>query len=167
MLSTLIALSSLTFAQASGGPNAGQGESVFPKPEARNPEVLRDRSIFQYADPEQIAPSLLRGAVDWSGLKYVPPKPNAIKLKVLLLVFEREFTDPSSSNTLELTDKQRLVATMSRLRSFFSSATGGELDVEVIPRFIPEPIFEPQEATSIETMEYNRFKFEADDREEG
>lgn len=165
MLSTLIALSSLTLAQASGG----QGESVFPKQEPRNPEVLRDRSIFQFLKTTEIdSPASWPGFPedDWSALKVAEVKPNATKLKVLLLVFERDFTNPSVCNTLEMNDKQRLIQSMSRIRSFFAATSAGELDVEVIPRFIPEPIFNEDEAIDIQTKELNRFGFDADDRVE-
>jgi len=167
MLSTLIALSSLTFAQASGVANGGQRESIFPKPEARNPEVLRDRTIFQY--PSKVDPKLgpfTQRIEDWSNLSARPVKSDAVKLRVLMLVFERDFVNPSFENTLELTDKQRLIITMSRLRTFFVAASDGNLDVEVIPRFIPEPIFIASEGEEIINREFNKFKFDADDREE-
>lgn len=163
MLSTLIALSSLTIFNATGG----QGESIFPKSDPRNPSVLTDSAIFPYLDASST--TQLRWPAsqeDWSGLKYVAPKANAAKLRILLLVFERDFTDPSFSNTLELNDKQRLIASMSRLRTYFSSVSAGDIDVEVVPRFITEPIFDASEAKAIEVKEYNQFKFEADDREE-
>ncbi len=162
MLSTLIALSSLTLAQVS----AGQGESVFPKPEARNPEALTDRGIFQYLTDSTAFANQRYADPDWSGLQLVQPKPTATKLRVLLLVFERDFTNPSVSNTLELSDKTRLIQSMSRIRSFFSSSSGGNLDVEVIPRFIPDPVFDEYEAKQILDTEFNRFAFDADDREE-
>jgi hypothetical protein len=162
MLSTLIALSSLSFAQATGG----QGESVFPKPEPSASGIYQDRSIFQYLDAQGQPLAVLRSVSDWSSLKYVAAKSSALKLRVLLLVFERDFSDPSISNTLEMNDKQRLIATMSRIRSFFSSMSQGDLDVEVIPRFVPEPIFAASEMDSIQQAEFNRFKFDVDDREE-
>lgn len=162
MLSTLIALSSLTFAQVSGG----QGESVFPKSETSVPAVLKDRSIFQYLTEAEPNVSMWRGPDDWSGLKLVAPKSSAIKLRVLFLVFERDFSNPLISNTLELNDKQRLIASMSRVSRFLSSMSQGELDVDVIPRFIPDPIFNHQEMEDIRRSEFNQFKFDADDREE-
>ena len=162
MLSTLIALSSLTLAQASGG----QGESVFPRTDFSVPSVLKDRSIFLYlSDPEPDV-SMWRAPDDWSNLKYVAAKPSALKLRVLYLVFERDFSNPLVSNTLELNDKQRLIASMSRVSRFFSSMSQGELDVEVIPRFIPDPIFDYKEMEVIRNSEFNQFKFDADDREE-
>ncbi|MEI7576490.1 MAG: HEAT repeat domain-containing protein [Armatimonadota bacterium] len=163
MLSTLIALSSLTLTQVSGG----QGESVFPKPVARNPEVLTDRSIFQYlTDSTNDISRTTSEEQDWSALKLVAPKVTAVKLRVLMLVFERDFTNPRISNTLELSDKTRLVQSMSRIRAFFSSMSAGELDIEVIPRFISEPIFFDYEAKEILEKEFNQSKFDADDREE-
>ena len=162
MLSTLIALSSLTLAQATGG----QGESVFPKSETSVPAVLKDRSIFQYLTDAEPDVSMWRAPDDWSGLKFIASKPSAIKLRVLFLVFERDFSDPLISNTLELNDKQRLIASMSRISRFFSSMSHGELDVEVIPRFFPDPIFSYQEMEDIRKSEFNQFKFDADDREE-
>jgi hypothetical protein len=167
MLSTLIALSSLTLAQASGVASGGQGASIFPAPEARNPDVLKNRTIFQYlANSGKDAPGSIELERDWSALKLVAPLPDATKLRVLMLVFERDFTNPKYSNTLELSDKSRLMQSMSRLRAFFSSMSGGKLDVEVIPRFIPEPIFLGSEAQAILEKEFNQFKFDADDREE-
>ena len=162
MLSTLIALSSLTMFNAAGG----QGESVFPKPEPRNPEVQRDRSIFQYLKESEQYVNQRYADRDWSGLKYSAPKADAIKLRVLLLVFERDFSNPAVSNTLELTDKNRLVQSMSRIRAYFSSISTGGLDVEVVPRFIPEPIFDDFEARQLLDKEFNKFAFDADDREE-
>jgi hypothetical protein len=77
MLSTLIALSSLTMFNATGG----QGGSVFPKPLVRTPEVLKDRAIFQYLKGSETWVTGVSQELDWSDLKLVNPKPTATKFE--------------------------------------------------------------------------------------
>lgn len=164
MLSSLIVLGSWLLASK---PVESQN-SQFPKPDLVIPATLRDTSVFKYLSSEDLKLERKPFPVgrDWSNLVVPAINPNAIKLKILLAVAERDFSNPNYSNTLEMRDKTRLLEAMGRLKSLFLVVSDGMINLEIIPRFIPEPIYDIQEFKQIIDSEFNKSKFEADDSTE-
>ena len=161
MLSSLIVLSSLL---GSVSP-ANTQNPQFPKPDFDPPAVLLDSTMFKYLSPEdkQKQWKPLEVGRDWSNLQVPAIKPDAIKLRVLLAVAERDFSNPEFSNTLEMRDKSRLLEAMGRLKSLFAVVSDGSINFEFVPRFIPEPIFDIREFKQLIDAEFNKSKFESDD----
>ena len=161
MLSSLIVLGAML---GSVSP-ANIQNPQFPKPNLETPSALLDGSIFKYLTPEDFNNQWkpLEVGRDWSGVQVPDIKPDAVKLKVLLVVAERDFSNPEFSNTLEMRDKTRVLEAIGRLKSLFAIVSGGELNLEVVPRFISEPIFDIRELKQLINSEFNRSKFESDD----
>ena len=161
MLSSLIVLSTLL---GSARPVHVQNPQ-FPKPDLTPPAALQDNSIFKYLSEEdklkQWKP--LEVGRDWSNLQVPDIKPDAVKIKILLAVAERDFSNPEYSNTLEMRDKTRLIEASARLKSLFAVVSDGGVNIEIVPRFIPEPIFDINEFKQLVNTEFNRSKFESDD----
>jgi hypothetical protein len=161
MLSSLIVLGAML------GPASRMATQnpQFPKPDLNTPSALQESSIFKYLSTEdkkkQWKP--LEVGRDWSDLQVPVIKTDAIKLKVLLAVAERDFSNPEYSNTLEMRDKTRLLEAMGRLKSLFAVLSNGEINLEVTPRFISEPIFDLHEFKSLIDAEFNKSKFDSDD----
>ena len=136
MLSSLIVLSVLLGPKSPGGVQNPQ----FPKPILETPEALQDSTIFKYLSAEDKAKQWkpLEVGRDWSNLDVPAIKPDAIKLKVLLAVAERDFSNREFSNTLESRDKTRLLEAMARLKSLFAiSKLVGEhkgLEIRILKR---------------------------------
>ena len=161
MLSSMIVLGALL---GSAGPAQAQN-SEFPKPNLDVPAVLQDSTIFKYLSPEdkQNQWKPLEVGRDWSEITIPTIKPNALKLRVLLAVAERDFSNPDYSNTLEMRDKTRLLEAMGRLKSLFAIISDGSINFEYVPRFIPEAIFDVRELKQVINAEFNKSKFESDD----
>lgn len=158
MLTSLVALSALLRVQ----------NPQFPKPDLDTPAALRDRSIFKYLSDEDRNKDwkpLVAGR-DWSNLVVPPTKPDALRLRVLLTVAERDFSDPHYSNIMETRDKTRLLAAVSRLKSIYSVISNGAVSIDIIPRFYPLPIYDIRQFKELIETEYNKTKFEADDNYE-
>ncbi len=155
MLASLAAFSALALVQ----------NQQFPKPDVSTPAVLRDRSIFKYLGDQDVSLDYrpLPVGRDWSSLVVPPEAPNAQHLKVLLTVAERDFSDPHYSNTLENRDKTRLLEAVGRLKSLYLAVSGGNLVLDIVPRFCTDPFFSIQEFKDVVDSEYNRGKFVTDD----
>ena len=155
MLASLIALSAFASVQ----------NPQFPKPNVDTPAALLDTSIFKYLteeDKARVWKPLVAGR-DWSSLEVPALKPDAVKLKVLLTVAERDFSDPHYSNTLESRDKTRLLEAVSRLKTIYTVVSNGTVSIEIIPRFYPEAIYNVSEFKDLIDAEFNKSKFDADD----
>ena len=161
MLSSLIVLSAIV---GPGRPVFTQNPQ-FPKPDLNPPSALQDSTIFKYlsAEDKQKRWKPLEVGRDWSEVQVPVIKPDAMKLKVLLAVAERDFSNPEFSNTLEMRDKSRLLEAVARLKSLFAVLSDGAISLEVTPRFISEPIFDIHEFKSLINAEFNKSKFESDD----
>jgi HEAT repeat protein len=161
MLSSLIVLGALLGSKSVGSAQNPQ----FPKPNLDIPSALQDTTIFKYlgADDKQRQWKPLEVGRDWSNLSVPDIKPDALKLRVLLTVAERDFSNPEFSNTLEMRDKTRLLEAMARLKSLFAIVSDGSINMEFVPRFIEEPIFDIREFKEIINAEFNKSKFESDD----
>ena len=158
MLASLIVWGALVQAQ----------NQLFPKPNVESPAVLKDSTIFKYLDEgdKTLDWRPFRSGRDWSNLVIPPTKPDALKLKVLLAVAERDFSDPHYSNTLENRDKSRLLEAANRLKSLYSAISGGSVSIEIVPRFYTHPFFDIRDFKSLIDTEFNKTKFEADDSNE-
>ncbi len=161
MLSSLIVLGALL------GP-VGRVQTQnpqFPKPNFEPPVALIDSSIFKYLSPEdkQRQWKPLEVGRDWSSLEVPAIKPDAIKIRVLLAVSERDFSNPEYSNTLETRDKTRLLEAMIRLKSLLAIVSDGTINFEFVPRFVPEPIYDIRDFKQLINAEFNKSKFESDD----
>jgi hypothetical protein len=161
MLSSLIVLSAFL------GPKGLEGiqNPQFPKPILETPLALHDSMVFKYLTAEDKSKQWMPLEVgrDWSNIDVPAIKPDALKLKVLLVVAERDFSNPEFSNTLESRDKTRLLEAMARLKSLFSIVSDGSISLEIVPRFIPEPIYEVREFKQLINAEFNRSKFVSDE----
>jgi hypothetical protein len=162
MLSTLVALSLAVQTQAA------DAASIFPPVNLGDPNITVDSEIFPYLkgskEFKMVAP--YDAGSDWTKLAIPAPKPDAQKLKVLLFVADRDFSNPAFSNILEMRDKQRLITAMSRLSAMMRIVSEGEFELELIPKFVPEPFFSQDEIKQFVMHEFNRYKFDADDSEE-
>ena len=140
----------------------------FPKPNLDISSILQDSSIFKYlsTDDKKLQWKPLVVGRDWSNLAVPDIKPGALKLKVLLAVAERDFSNPEFSNTLESRDRLRLIEAIARLKSLFAVVSDGTISLEVVPRFIAEPIYNIQEFKQYINSEFNKSKFESDDSTE-
>jgi hypothetical protein len=140
----------------------------FPKPNLDISAILQDSSVFKYlsADDKKLQWKPLVVGRDWSNLAVPEIKPGALKLKVLLAVAERDFSDPEFSNTLESRDRLRLIEAIARLKSLFAVISDGTISLEIVPRFIAEPIYNIQEFKQYINAEFNKSKFESDDSAE-
>ncbi len=140
----------------------------FPKPNLDISPILQDSSIFKYlsTDDKKLQWKPLVVGRDWSNLVVPDIRPGALKLKVLLAVAERDFSNPEFSNTLESRDRLRLIEGIARLKSLFAVVSDGTINLEVIPRFIAEPIYNIQEFKQYINSEFNKSKFESDDSTE-
>lgn len=156
----------LAIALATFSTGLGQGEGgFFPAPVSPGiPPFFSDRTLFTYRGSE--ANEATTSQPDWSKLSVPALKPDAVKMRVLLLVAERDFSDPEFCNVLEMNDKQRLLLAMRRLPQLFQALSKGNINLEVIPRFIPEPLFSPNALDEYANLEYNKAPFDADDKEE-
>lgn len=155
MLASLIALSAFARVQ----------NPQFPKPNVDTPPALLEPSIFKYLTEEDKAVDwkpLVAGR-DWSNLEVPATKPDAVKIKILLTVAERDFSDPHYSNILESRDKTRLLEAAARLKTLYTVISNGTINVEIIPRFYPDPIYDIHEFKDLIDTEFNKSKFEADD----
>ena len=161
MLSSLIVMSAFLGPVGSIKPQNPQ----FPSPNVSVPAALQDTSIFKYVSNEDKALQWkpLEVGRDWSNIEVPAIKPDAIKLRVLLAVAERDFSNPEFSNTMETRDKTRLLVAMARLKSLFAIVSDGSINFEFVPRFIPEPIFDVREFKQVINAEFNKSKFESDD----
>ena len=161
MLSSLIVMGALL------GPYGSKSlqNPQFPTPNPAVPAVLQDSSIFKYVSSEDKALQWkpLEVGRDWSNVEVPAIKSDAIKLRVLLAVAERDFSNPEFSNTMETRDKTRLLSAMARLKSLFAIVSNGSINFEFVPRFIPEPIFDIREFKQVINAEFNKSKFESDD----
>lgn len=137
----------------------------FPKPNVDTPTVLTDKAVFRYLGDgdQQLQWKPLEVGRDWSGLAIPAIKPDALRLKVLLTVAERDFSDPLYSNILEMRDKTRLLEASARLKSLVAVTSNGTINLDIIPRFYPEPIYDLNDFRELVDTEYNKSKFEADD----
>ncbi|MBS1728992.1 MAG: HEAT repeat domain-containing protein [Armatimonadetes bacterium] len=158
MLASLIAFSALVKVQ----------NPQFPKPDTDYPAALQDSTVFPYLtddDKKQQWKPFIVGP-DWSNLAVPAPAPDATKLKVLLVVAERDFSDPRYSNIMETRDKTRLLEAVARLKSMYLAATNGSLVLDIVPRFYPDAIFDIKEFKNLIEDEYNESKFVVDDNVE-
>jgi hypothetical protein len=155
MITTLAAFSLILQAQAA------DSSVIFPlAPVVDTAPLVKDSNLFKYST--KLTSTFNEGPM-WDKLTVPELKPNATKLRVLLFVAERDFSNPEKANTLEMRDKQRLIASMSRIHALYQILSEGEIDVEVIPRFIPDPFYSTSEITSFVSHEFNQAKFETDD----
>jgi hypothetical protein len=161
MLSSLIVLGAVL------GPmsRAAMQNPQFPKPNLDIPAELQDGTIFKYLTPgdkeKQWKP--LEVGRDWSNVSVPDIKPDAMKLRILLIVAERDFSNPEYSNTMEMRDKTRLLEAMGRLKSLFAVVSNGSINMEFVPRFYEEPFYDISEFKQVINAEFNRSKFESDD----
>jgi HEAT repeat protein len=157
MLSSLVILGSVL---------AGRIQNPqFPKPGSPVPVALQDNTVFKYLTQEDKKNSWkpLEVGRDWSSLGVPEIKPDALKLKVLLAVAERDFSNQEYSNTFEMRDKTRLLEAMGHLKSLFAIVSDGSIKLEFVPRFVQEPIFDLREFKQLINAEFNSSKFESDD----
>ncbi|HLO97648.1 MAG TPA: hypothetical protein VK171_03545, partial [Fimbriimonas sp.] len=126
------------------------------------PAILQDRSIFTYLKPGpvEIKPQGTYFAFD--ALPTAAASTNPAKLKVIVLIAERHFDTPARTNIIERRDKERLVALMPLAATYLKNYSKGEVEVTIVPKFVPEPVFGGQIA-NVARSEFNRNKFEADD----
>jgi hypothetical protein len=60
-------------------------------------------------------------------------------------------------------DKTRLLEASARLKSLVAVTSNGTINLDIIPRFYPEPIYDLNDFRELIDTEYNKSKFEADD----
>ena len=158
---------------ASSMPIHEQGsQAIIEKQAGAFSPVLEDIELFPYLKEQKVVPQWDRQGnskfpihfgYDLSGFKAVSVNQLTPRLKVLVAVAERDYTDAEGCSSLETRDKQRILVALSRVRSVFQSLHNGLVDVEFVIRFVPEPIFTQGEFEKVIQADYNFSKFEADD----
>lgn len=156
--------------------SAPQGQNqLFEKLGDLNAPVLKDQEFFPYLkEASAVTPTL--SAKDHFGrfgtyfvYKEQPAvvlKPNAPRVKIAVCVFERVFLNPLAAASVESRDKQRILLALNRVRSMFQQMHGGDLDIDIVPKFYTEPVLRAEEMSSLVDHEFNQSVFETEDSEE-
>lgn len=131
-------------------------------PQLEVPVQLQDRAIFTYLKPGKVWIEPQGKYYAFDKLPEVAAKPDAAKLKVVLVVAERHFGIPTLANIIERRDRDRIVALLPLAASYLRNYSGGDVEVTITPKFFSDPVFD-FEAMELGSSEFNRNKFDADD----